>query len=84
MSYKKILQQRARKNQAAKLLTQFSSHDVIKRPISSEQAVTDSSLKNTYHFMVAMGASKIDVKLAIEDLYDVEVLQVRTAILPHK
>lgn len=66
------------------MLKSFTPYDVIKRPVNSEKSVQDASERNAYHFVVASGASKIDIKEAIATIYNVEVLNVTTAILPHK
>ena len=84
MSFKAILRQRAKKNSSSKMLKSFTPYDVIKRPVNSEKSVNASSEQNAYHFIVAMGASKIDIKEAISAIYKVEVVKVTTAILPHK
>ena len=39
---------------------------------------------NRYAFMVDLKANKNQIKQAVEKLYDVKVLNVRTAILPGK
>lgn len=84
MSFKDILKKRAKKNNAPKMLRQFTVYDVVKRPIQSEKSLQDMQHHNAYHFVVDMRANKIDIKKAISDLYAVEVLQVTTNNLPHK
>ncbi len=53
-------------------------YQVIIRPIVTEKAFHNSSARNTYTFEVHKLASKIDVKEAIEALYDVKVVSVTT------
>lgn len=84
MSFKDILRKRAKKNNSVKMLQQFTSYDVIKYPVNSEKSINQSSLMNVYHFIVDMRASKNDVKKAVKDLYNVDVLKVSTSNLPHK
>ncbi len=84
MSFKDILRKRAKKNNAPKMLKQFTVYDVIKRPIQSEKSLQDMQNHNAYHFMVDMRANKIDIKKAVSDLYAVDVLGVTTNNLPHK
>ena len=84
MSFKDILRRRAKKNNAVKMLNQFTTYDVVKYPVNSEKAINGSSLQNAYHFVVDSRASKNDVKVAIASIYNVTVLKVTTSNLPHK
>ena len=54
-----------------------SSCDIILRPIISEQSTEHVDLKK-YVFEVAPAANKIEIKKAVEDLFDVEVIKVTT------
>jgi len=54
-----------------------NSSDIILRPIISEQSTEHVELKK-YVFEVAPSANKIEIKKAIEDLFDVEVSKVTT------
>jgi len=54
-----------------------TSCDIILRPIISEQSTEHVELKK-YVFEVAQDANKIEIKKAIEDLFDVEVAKVTT------
>ncbi len=53
-------------------------YQIIKKPLSSEKSVNDREESNTYHFEVDKKVNKIQVKEAIEKLFEVEVLAVRT------
>ena len=53
-------------------------YQVIIRPIVTEKAFHNSSARNTYTFEVTKWASKLDIKDAIEALYDVKVVAVST------
>ena len=53
-------------------------YQVIIRPIVTEKAFHNSSARNTYTFEVNKLASKLDIKVAIEALYDVKVVAVST------
>lgn len=57
---------------------------VILRPVITEKATTDSELNSRYAFYVHPEANKIQIKQAIEELYGVEVLKVRTMIYAPK
>lgn len=53
-------------------------HDVIKRPIVTEKAVTKKDNERTLCFEVAPKANKTLVKAAVEELFKVKVEEVRT------
>ncbi len=53
-------------------------YQIIKKPLSSEKSVNDRERSNSYHFEVDKKVNKIQVKEAIENLFEVEVLAVRT------
>lgn len=54
-----------------------TSCDIILRPIISEQSTEHVDLKK-YVFEVAPSANKIEIKKAVEELFDVEVSKVTT------
>ncbi len=51
--------------------------DIIIRPIISERSM-DASEEHKYTFKVAKDANKIEIKNAIEEIFDVNVEKVRT------
>ncbi len=53
-------------------------YQIVKRPLSSEKSVGDRETTNSYHFEVDRKVNKIQVKEAIEKLFEVKVLAVRT------
>lgn len=53
-------------------------HQVILRPLVTEKGVHRSSRQNAYAFEVATAATKDDIRRAIEDLFNVKVVSVRT------
>lgn len=55
-----------------------SIYDVIVRPIITEKSSTALS-QNKYTFVVHNEATKVDVRNAVEKLYNVKVLKVNTA-----
>lgn len=59
-------------------------YDVIKRPVITEKSNLQSTDLNQYVFEVSETANKIQIKEAIEVIFDVEVTQVRTMIQPAK
>jgi len=53
-------------------------YQIIKKPLHSEKSVEDREAANTFHFRVDKKANKIQIKEAIEKLFDVKILDVRT------
>lgn len=49
------------------------------RPLVTEKGTHQSMTRNAYAFQVAVGANKTQIKLAIENIYNVKVVKVRTA-----
>lgn len=60
-----------------------TAYDVIIRPIITEQSMEDLDIKK-YVFEVAKDANKVEIKQAIEEIFDVTVINVTTAIVPGK
>ena len=58
--------------------------DVLIQPMITEKTAAASESNNTYGFKVALKANKNQIRNAIEKLYDVKVLDVKTAVLPGK
>lgn len=51
---------------------------VIQKPLITERATNLKALSNQYVFRVATGATKSDIKAAVEQLFKVTVLSVNT------
>ncbi len=51
---------------------------IIKKPIITEKATTQSEMENRFTFEVATSANKIEIKNAVENMYGVSVTEVRT------
>ena len=60
-----------------------TAYDIIIRPIITEQSMEDLDIKK-YVFEVAKSANKIEIKKAIEEIFDVTVIKVNTSIVPGK
>ncbi len=56
----------------------LESHQIILRPLVTEKGMHRASRVNQYAFEVNPLAGKEDVRRAVEDLFDVKVLKVRT------
>ena len=54
-------------------------YSVLIRPLVTEKGTHQSETRNAYAFEVALGANKSQVKEAVEHIYNVKVLSVRTA-----
>lgn len=54
-------------------------YNVIIRPLVTEQSTHQSQTVNAYAFQVAPEANKAQIKQAVEKIYSVKVLDVRTA-----
>ncbi|MHB8625747.1 MAG: 50S ribosomal protein L23 [Aggregatilineales bacterium] len=59
-------------------------YDVIIRPIISEKSTRLVDGHNQFTFEVNMNANKIQIKEAVERIFDVDVINVTTSILPLK
>jgi large subunit ribosomal protein L23 len=53
---------------------------IIKQPLVTEKHTIDMNEHNRYAFMVPVGATKVEIKKAIEHLYSVRVIGVSTQI----
>ncbi len=54
--------------------------DILKRPLITEKGTAYREATNTYQFEVARDANKLQVKEAVERLFNVKVVSVRTAL----
>ena len=57
---------------------QLQDTEIIKAPLISEKSTFLANAKNAYTFEVDKKADKDQIKAAIEKLYNVKVLEVRT------
>ncbi len=60
-----------------------TSYDIIQTLVRTEKA-TMLEAKRKYFFQVASQANKMEIKNAIEEIYNVKVAQVNTMVMPHK
>lgn len=54
-----------------------TAYDIVIRPIITEQSMEDVDIKK-YVFQVAKDANKVEIKKAIEEIFDVNVIKVTT------
>jgi large subunit ribosomal protein L23 len=59
-------------------------YDVIIRPVITEKSSVMSGEMNQYVFEVAPTANKIQIREAVELIFDVDVTNVRTMVMPAK
>ena len=52
--------------------------DILQKPIITEKMTIQGEKLNRYGFIVAVGANKIQIKKAVEELYNVTVESVNT------
>lgn len=60
-----------------------NAHDIIRRPVLTERSY-DNLASKLYTFEVAVGANKVEIKKAIEEIFDVKVEKVNTARIQGK
>jgi large subunit ribosomal protein L23 len=63
---------------------QINLYEVIKRPIITESSTLMAAELNQYTFEVDLRVNKIQIKDAVEAIFNVDVLNVATMILPKK
>jgi large subunit ribosomal protein L23 len=61
-----------------------SPHDVILKPLVTEKAVNLAQEQNKYTFYVDRKANKIEIKNAIEEIFNVKVTAVNTMTVRDK
>lgn len=59
----------------------FSAYDIIKNPVITEKATNIKDKENKFVFIVSKNANKNQIKKAVEDLFKVDVVNVRTSIM---
>ena len=61
-----------------------SSYDIIKNVLRTEKGTKDMLAANKYLFRVVTDANKIQIKKAVEEVFNVKVLKVNTLNMPGK
>ena len=62
----------------------MNPYEIIIRPIDTEKTRFQASEQGKYAFEVHPGANKIEIKRAVEDIFEVQVAKVNTMIMPAK
>ena len=65
-------------------MAELHIYDVLRRPVVSEKTAVMTDERNQYVFEVADEANKIQIKEAVEVIFEVEVVKVNTMIVPAK
>lgn len=66
-------------------MSTLSEHyQILLKPVLTEKSTDHGDLLNEYRFEVAGGANKIEVKNAVEALFEVKVTRVNTMLRPGK
>lgn len=60
------------------------AYQILKRPLITEKSTTEKELYNNLHFEVDRRANKIEIKQAVEQVFHVDVLRVRTLTIKGK
>lgn len=84
MTFKQILQARAKKNITGKIINNISSYGVILGPLVTEKTHNQQEATNKYTFKVHADANKADVKQAIEFLYNVHPMGINIVNVVYK
>lgn len=58
--------------------------DIIRKPLITEKSSAATDAFNRFGFVVDLKANKNQIKNAVEKLYDVKVLNVKTNVTPGK
>ena len=61
----------------------MNAYDIIRKPLRSEKAYSAIEEKR-YWFVVDKNATKVDIRNAVETIFNVKVAKVTTAIMPGK
>jgi len=60
------------------------AQDIIIRPLITEKGTMIQETSNQYFFEVRKDANKVEIKSAIEKIFEVKVLKVNTMCMPGK
>ena len=59
-------------------MKELNYQDIVLRPVVTEKTLKESERNNTYTFRVRESANKIQIRQAVERLFEVRVTDVRT------
>ncbi|MEI8091187.1 MAG: 50S ribosomal protein L23 [bacterium] len=84
MTYRQILQARAKKNTQAPTIKKFGPYEIILAPLVTEKSHKQQADLNKYSFKVHADANKNDVKRAVEFIYKISPLDVHIVNMTYK
>ena len=84
MTFKQILQARAKKNVTPKVIKKVSPYGVIISPLVTEKTHKQQEAANKYSFKVHNDANKNDVKQSVEFLYKVNPIGINIVNVVYK
>jgi ribosomal protein L23 len=84
MTFKQILQQRAKKSQSTKVIKKIPLYDVLLAPMITEKTHKQQESLNKYTFKVNSASNKNDVKEAFVALYKITPLKVNVVSVVFK
>ena len=56
----------------------LAANQIVKRPLITEKSTWEGTSRNRYSFLIALSATKPQVRKAVEELYGVRVASVAT------
>jgi large subunit ribosomal protein L23 len=65
-------------------MAELHLYDILRRPVITEKSAIQSDELNQFVFEVASDANKIQIKEAVEVIFEVDVLKVNTMVMPAK
>lgn len=65
-------------------MAELHIYDIIRRPVITEKSSILSEDENKFVFEVASEANKIQIREAVEIIFDVDVVKVNTMVMPAK
>ncbi|MBL8152818.1 MAG: 50S ribosomal protein L23 [Anaerolineae bacterium] len=65
-------------------MAELHIYDVLRRPVITEKATVMADEFNQYVFEVAPDANKLQIKEAVELIFEVSVVNVNTMVVPAK
>lgn len=77
MTYKQILQKRAKRSSQGSIIWKLSPYQILGKPIITEKAYKMVEDKNIYTFRVHHDANKNDVNQSLKAIYNITPLSVR-------
>ncbi len=62
----------------------MDAYTIVKKPLITEKGTLIKEKGNYYSFIVDKNSTKTEIKKAIEEIFKVHVLEIKTVVLPGK